>query len=150
MFSMRHPNRMRVVKRTANGRTKQEFRDECDLNILMKKYEKFGTLPPGRQHVPQFMDASDVPDFHSAMQMMVDAERSFMTLPATVRKRFGNDAASFVEFATDPSNIDQMREWGLAAPLEGAPEPVLVRVQADTPSVEAPASAGVSAAPKAP
>lgn len=128
MYSMVSPYRNAETLNAKRGRTKQEFRDECDLNALMKRYEKTGVAPAGRVGVPQYFDASEVPDFHSAMQIMVDAENEFMRLPASVRKQFGNDPTAFIEYATDPKNIDQMREWGLADPKKEPDAPVRVEV----------------------
>lgn len=105
------------------SRTRQEFAAECDVNALMKRYEKTGVLPMyGVERKAQYLDLSAVPDFLTAMQMLVDAEHAFMRLPAGVRREFENDATAFVDFAQRPENIGKMREWGLAPPAEVADE----------------------------
>ena len=38
----------------------------------------------------------------------------FLDLPAKVRDRFKNDPGQFLEFATDPSNVDELVKMGLA------------------------------------
>jgi len=96
---------------------RQEFADECDLNVLMSRYDKVGVWPlppPGGQ--PEYLDLADVPDFRQAMDLMVSADRAFMSLPASVRKTFDNDPRLFVDFASDSANLPKMREWGLAPP----------------------------------
>jgi hypothetical protein len=104
--------------------TRQEFKDECDINTLMSKYDAHviggpGNLPP---MVPQYFDFADMPqDLMSYMEFMQGADKAFMTLPAVVRKNFDNSAIDFVAFASDPANLDQMREWGLAPPKQAAP-----------------------------
>lgn len=109
--------------------TRQEFADECDVNLIMAKYEKFGVWPnTDRQAEPKYVDFSEMPDFHGCMNMLVEAEAAFMSLPATVRRDFGNDAAAFVEFAQKPENLDKMREYGLAPPPAPEPEPQRVSV----------------------
>lgn len=118
----------RVQVECANGRTKQEFKDECDLNVLMRKYEKTGVLPTGRMSAPRYVDAFDLPSYQESLQIMADAERAFMSLPARVRGEFDNDPEKFVAFAQDEKNVDKLREWGLAKPPEPAPEPVQVEV----------------------
>lgn len=128
MYSMVSPYRTPVTLDAKGGKTKSEFKEECDLNVLMARYKKTGILPAGRNAMPQYFDASEVPDFHQAMQLVIDAEVAFMRLPASVRKQFGNDPTAFLEYATDPKNVDQMRKWGLADEPERAPEPVEVRV----------------------
>lgn len=118
----------RVQIACAGGRTKQEFKDECDLNVLMKRYEKTGVLPNGRMSQPRYVDAFDLPSYQESLQIMADAERAFMSLPARVRAEFENDAEKFVAFAQDEANVEKLREWGLAKPAEPAPEPVEVKV----------------------
>lgn len=111
------------------SRTRQEFKDECNINVIMKKYEKTGVISHTSNRQPRYVDFGDgVPDFHTAMNMMVAAESAFMTLPAVVRKRFENDPAAFVEYASDEKNLDQLREWGLAAPAKPAEAPMKVEV----------------------
>lgn len=122
--------------------TRQEFADECDINVIMARYEKTGMLPVNAS-APRYMDLTVVPgDLQTAMNYMSDAQEAFMQLPAKIRREFDNDATAFVEFATDPNNLDQMRDWGLAAP---AAAPVLAAPT--TPSI--PASPAAAAAPAA-
>lgn len=105
-----------------------EFQDECDVNRLMARYEKVGQLPGSSPEVPRYLDLSDVPDFQSAMNLMIEADRAFMSLPARVRREFDHDPAKFVEYAGDPDNLSRMREWGLAPPEKAPDGPINVRV----------------------
>lgn len=98
------------------GMTRQEFRDECDINVLMATYERNGSISHFNRMQPQYLDVSDVPDLPQAIAVMQAAEAAFMTLPASVRREFDNNAVNFVEFAQQPSNLSKMREWGLAPP----------------------------------
>lgn len=98
-----------------DGVTRQEFRDECDINVLMATYERTGVMNSFNRLVPQYLDVSNVPDLPQAIALLDAAEAAFMTLPATVRREFDNSAVKFVEFAQDPANVSRMREWGLAA-----------------------------------
>lgn len=105
--------------------TRQEFSDECDINVIMAQYERTGVISHVSKREPLFLDMTGVPDFRTAMDMMVEAEKAFMSLPAKVRKDFDNDARNFVDFAVNPENLDKMREYGLAPPApEEPPEAV--------------------------
>ncbi|QCQ84712.1 internal scaffolding protein [Blackfly microvirus SF02] len=98
--------------------TRQEFADECDINVLMARYEKTGALPEAKGS-PVYMDFTEMPDTLMGTLSMLDAAQAeFMRLPAHIRKEFDNDPVMFVDFASDPNNIDQLREWGLAKPKE--------------------------------
>lgn len=104
-----------------DGMTRQEFADECDINVLMARYEKTGVLNHFNARQPQYLDVSEVPDLATSLLYLQEAETAFMRLPAAVRKEFDNDPVKFVDFASDPENLSRMREWGLAAP-EKAPD----------------------------
>lgn len=118
------------------SRTKSEFKDECNINSIMKRYAKTGVISHVSQRAPFFVDTTEMPDLMTAMNVMIAARQSFMSLSADVRKQFDNDPVKFVEFAEDPENIDQMREWGLAPPK--AVEPGPMRVEVINPPSEAP------------
>lgn len=102
--------------------TDQSMAEECDINAIMARYDVVGGfgLPPAVRE-PQYLDLTGVPSFHEANDLIIRATDAFMQLPASVRRRFGNDAGSFIAFAEDPKNLEQMREWGLAPPA-AAPE----------------------------
>lgn len=106
-----------------DGMTKQEFAEECDLNALMARYQRTGVLPQSDKR-PMYGDFSNLPDFMAAQEILLAATEAFNALPAVVRRQFDNDPAQFVAFAEDESNIDQLRVWGLAKPLDPPVEAV--------------------------
>ncbi|UDN67537.1 internal scaffolding protein [robinz microvirus RP_40] len=110
------------------SRTRQEFADECDINVLMAKFEATGVISHISQREPFYLDVSDgVLPLADALDVVRAAERAFMSLPAKARAEFDNDAVRFVEFAQDPANKDRMIEWGLAvAPVVPSPQKVEV------------------------
>lgn len=98
--------------------TQQHFRDECDINNIVKRYNATGLIRqiPGD---PIYADFTQLPkDYHDALGRVIEAQEAFMRLSSNVRAQFDNDPAAFVEFAVDPANLDQMREWRLAPPAE--------------------------------
>jgi phage internal scaffolding protein len=118
--------------------TRQEFAEECDINVLMAKFEKTGIFPGSlNPNEPRYLDVSDVPDLMQAHNVLQEATAAFMALPATVRRDFDNDPLNFVTFAENPDNLEKMREWKLAPP-EPAPEPPQ-RVEIVNPPEPAPA-----------
>lgn len=99
--------------------TRQEFKDESDINVLIEKFGVLGELPPIGP-LPVNADFTGVGDFHDAMNGIVAAERTFMSVPAKVRALFENNAGLFVDFCSDPNNGDELVRLGLA---EIRPEP---------------------------
>jgi len=97
---------------TRPSRTQQSFRDECDINNILRKFNVTGQLPIGSVQ-PEYGDFSGVTDYQSALNAVMAAQDSFLALPAKVRARFDNDPAFFIEFASDEANKDEMRALGL-------------------------------------
>lgn len=109
--------RNRVLKHfNKPSMTKQYFRDECDINKIVKKYCDVGSLHSQilQGHASgEYGDFSDIPDYRSALDQVRRAGESFQTLPAVVRARFSNDVAGFLDFCNDPNNREELRAMGL-------------------------------------
>nr|QJB20187.1 MAG: internal scaffolding protein [Microvirus sp.] len=119
---------------TGPSRTKQSMKAECDINGIMKRYERTGVITHLAQRQAYFADVSEVPDFAAALESVRKAEDMFMSLPAKIRKEFGNDAGAYVEFCSDPANRDRMVELGiLDKPEEVKPVEVVVTNPAPAP-----------------
>ncbi|AXH74345.1 MAG: internal scaffolding protein [Microviridae sp.] len=122
--------------------TRQEFAEECDINVIMKRFENTGQLPANTRE-PVYMDLTDMPtDLMSSLEMLRAAEKAFMTLPAVVRKEFDNSPEMFVAFASDRGNLEQLREWGLAPAAEVLDAPKEPVPAAPVPAPAAPATPG--------
>lgn len=109
------------------SRTKQEFKNDCDINQILKRFSRTGVVP-GTIKKPAFLDCTTIPNLQDALHLMKDAEHAFMKLPAVVRKHFDNNAIAFVDYALDPKNIDQLREWNIVPPKPEEPKPQRVEV----------------------
>lgn len=96
----------------------QQFRDECDINVILERFNATGQLPVVPLN-PEFGDFSGVYDYQSALNAVIAAEQSFDSLPARVRERFANDPAAFVDFCLDESNREEMRQLGLLLDAAG-------------------------------
>lgn len=131
-FAMYRPHGRVYAPAPVGGRVHQEFKNECDINVLMKRYQVTGVMPStGRP--PQYADVSSLPDLMTALNTVNAANEAFAALPALVRKRFSNDPAEFVQFAQDPSNSDELVKLGLATakPVVPASTPVIPPETAD-------------------
>ena len=105
--------------------TRQSSKDECDINRIMRKFEKTGILEHRNTFEGSYGDFTDTPqDYHEAIQQVMDAQDMFMSLPAKVRRQFGNDPAEYLDFVADPQNADRMVELGLATRPPAAPDVV--------------------------
>lgn len=101
--------------------TKQAFRDECNVNTIMQKYQKTGLLPHVNAHKGFYGDFTDVQDYQTSLNQVMAAQDMFSELPSSIRIQFDNDPAKFLHFVGDPENRDQMREMGLLREEVSAP-----------------------------
>lgn len=101
----------------------QYMRDECDINVMVERFSRTG-IPDAPPVVPGVVDFDEVFDFQSAMNVVVEAQRGFMELPAKLRARFSNDPAQFLAFVHDESNRDEAVLLGLI-PKPVVKEPVV-------------------------
>ena len=94
--------------------TKQSFKDECNINKIMAKFQKTGAIEHYAKHAPTYGDATPI-QLMDAQQIIINAQTMFDDLPATIRKKFDNDPAKFLEFVQDEANSEEMIELGLRA-----------------------------------
>lgn len=95
------------------SRTKQSFRDECDINNVMKKWEKTGLITSVNRISAQYIDLSDTPTYQEAQNVVLAADTMFNALPAQLRGRFRNNPAEFLSFMDDGRNTQEIADLGL-------------------------------------
>ncbi|WNK13315.1 MAG: internal scaffolding protein [Microvirus sp.] len=99
--------------------TKQEFKDECDINHIMAKFAKTGLIDHVNKYPGGYGDFTNQPtDYQSALNQVIQAEEMFLSLPSGIRTQFQNDPGQFLAFAEDPRNETKMRDLGLLPPLK--------------------------------
>lgn len=102
--------------------TQQNFQKECDINNIMRRFNKTGVLSHENPAKPGYGDFTGFDDYHSSMNKILEAQDSFMTVDATIRARFHNDPGEFLEFTTNPDNAEELIKLGLATRTEDAPQ----------------------------
>lgn len=90
----------------------QQFKEECDINTIVKRFGLTGEMP-ANLGMPVSGDFSGVVDFHSAMNLVVQATEAFESLPADLRKQFHHDPGELIAFLEDPGNREQAEKLGL-------------------------------------
>jgi len=106
----------KVTLKCGPGKTKQSEKDSCDINRIIKTFQRTGRLPDGVTRNAVFADVSGAPDFMEAMEIVQRGQFQFELLPATVRKKFDNDPACFLAAFNDPANDAYFREMGFLTP----------------------------------
>jgi phage internal scaffolding protein len=107
------------------SRVRQQFKKDCDMNSIMSKFKATGLITHTSQRSPQYGDFSNIPDYAGSLEIVLAAQAAFNALPSKVRARFKNDPATFVEFASDAANGEELIKLGLAqAKVVAVPETV--------------------------
>jgi len=92
--------------------TKQEFKEECDINTIMNQYMATGQLPSINENYPQYLDVTGI-EFQESMEFIAGAQSMFHELPSAIRNRFQNDPAQFLDFCSQEKNRPELAEMGL-------------------------------------
>lgn len=98
----------------------QSQKAEADINTIVRNFGVTGRVPTSVR-LPEYGDFSGVSDYRSAIEAVRAAEEAFLQVPSKIRAEFNHDPGAFASFCLDPSNLPQLREWGLA-PTSAAPE----------------------------
>lgn len=102
--------------------TKQQFKDESDINLILKKFEKTGLIGYLNENPVSYADVSELGSYQDALSIVMAAQELFNNLPSAVRDRFANDPSKFVEFAENPANGQAMIDMGLATLVQSEPK----------------------------
>lgn len=110
----------------------QQFKDECDINNILRQFNITGELP-NHPISPKYGDFSGISDYKTALDRVIAADEEFMNLPATLRARFDNEPANLIEFLNDENNRAEAEKLGLTEPKQDFNAPA---VEESTPTPE--------------
>lgn len=107
-------------------KAQQQFAEDSDINVLAERYNLTGEIPQNVR-VPLPDEFIETVDYQQAQNVLVEADRAFMQMPANVRKEFDNDPGKFLAFVHDDNNRKRAEELGIVnlppAPPAPAPAP---------------------------
>lgn len=107
------------------SRTKQSHKLECDINHIIKKYDKHKVLTHVNTAIAMYGDFTETHEYQDAQNLISVSDSNFSQIPAPIRRRFGDNAGEFLEFATNPENLDEMVKLGLA--VKPSPEKEIIQ-----------------------
>ncbi len=99
----------RKIKYTRHGRTKQSFKDACDINKLLEKAAKQGGLSHIEKHGAKYADYAAI-DWENLPLQLARGQQVFNELPAELKREFDQNPADFYEYVTDPQNAGRLEE----------------------------------------
>ena len=96
---------------------KQEFRESCDINNIVRRYGSRGQFDHIETRSPMYGDFTASVDLGDAYRTIESAEEEFYSLPASVRKAADNDPVKFLQMLHDEAKVQELVDAGL--PVEG-------------------------------
>ncbi len=78
----------------------------------MAKYQKTGAIAHVNKHAGEYGFATS-DDFSTAMRTVTIAQEMFDGLPSSIRNRFANNPAQFLDFVQDADNKKEGQKLGL-------------------------------------
>ena len=141
MFKTQYnPNVDVGIEIQGESKTLQEFKNDCDINVIMEKI-KCGIDPTpasvmrgALKRQPLYGDFTMFGDFSAMQNKILQAEEMFASLPAQIRAKFGDNPASLIEFVNNPKNREECERLGLFVPKKQESEiikPVAGSAQVD-------------------
>lgn len=145
------PTRTRVRTYAPSGGescTQQHMKEDCDINIIIKRHAETGNISHLNPMSPLYMDCTGVSDLQGAIHLVEEAENNFSTLPSAVRKACQNDPVQFIEMLYTEEGTQELGEAGLeyhaADPppepgmdqIKPAPKPKTIPAQTIVPGTE--------------
>lgn len=129
VYTYRNPPPGPGIDCPAETLTQQHFQQECDINTILARHGVLEQLPGAF-----YCSFDSSRDLRESLELLREAEESFLSLPASVRDKFANDPANLLDFVSDPSNHSRFAEFGLAEVSAGGRNsaPLDVTVPTDT------------------
>lgn len=80
--------------------TETSHKAECDINNIMARYVRTGTLDHINQYEGQYLDCP-TDDYFAAETKVAAARSMFEELPSRMRRHFHDDPATFLQFCNE-------------------------------------------------
>jgi hypothetical protein len=111
---LRPVSKFATINDGSGCKTQKSKAKDCDINRIVAKYRKTGILgDPAHTRKPFFADVVLKGNYHAMQNMLTAADRAFMSLPAALRARFGNNPAAAYDFISKAENTKAAVEMGL-------------------------------------
>lgn len=109
-------------------RTKQEMKDETDLNIVLARYgytpdKALSTTRFDLKRIQEVTNFVGMPTFREIVDNVHNAKEAFNALPAKIRQHFHNNPAALWAAANDPDRADELVKLGIFKRDEEAKPP---------------------------
>ena len=85
------------------GEAEQSHERACNINNIVKRFQKTGTLEHQSKHEARYDDVTGA-DFTTMMNIVANANSMFEELPSSIRDKFNHNPAEFFDYVQNPQN----------------------------------------------
>lgn len=148
-FKNRFSKSEKVLSPKGVEKAQQQFKNDCDINSIMARFQKTGALDHVSRYQPQYGIASPN-DYHKSMNIITRAQQMFDDLPSSLRNRFNGSPEELLEFVQNPENAKEADELGLALSDKAAKEAAVLAEKAAADAAAKVADTGAGSPGEAP
>ena len=107
----------------SENKAKQSFKDQCDINKIIKKYTEAGELPRTHGREPVYRDHQNA-NFTEVQMNIAGAKTLYAELHPSIQEKF-ESPEDFINGLTDPDRIPEMINKGIVREIlpQGSPKP---------------------------
>lgn len=100
------------IENKEESKTFQECKDDCDINLLYKKYLSKGFEPPNVVQLEQrYADISNAKSYEDLLNVQEDVKILFDSLPSQIREGCNYDVDTFLEVIGSPTDNKEVKEF---------------------------------------
>ena len=100
------PRKATRTKPNGKSRTRQSHAADCDINNIMAKFQKTGSIDHVAKHGPQYGEVTAI-TYHEAQNLVIEAQDMFNDLPSSARAKFENDPRNFMDFVQNDTGASR-------------------------------------------
>lgn len=109
-----------ITLNPGDSMTEQSFRDECDVNKILKSFGAVKASPAYQEKMASAeFGYAPSESYHEALEIGRQSAEIFSELPSALRKRFNNNPGELLAFVENDENYDE------AVELQLVPAPVI-------------------------
>lgn len=110
--------RIRTLNTDPTKRAQQHFKDQVNINNIIRRYKKTGQLPILNDRKGMYMDVTSAQGYFESLTKVAQANQAFEALPSHLRLRFNNDPGALLDFIHNPNNFEEGVKLGIFDPKQ--------------------------------
>lgn len=112
------------TENTEPSKTQQQFKDDTDVNVIMRRFLGGKSIPPITSKTGVYGDFTQLQSYQQSLNTVLQAQEEFSKLPSEVRRRFSNNPKDLINFLSDKKNDEEAYKLGLRVKPQVKADPI--------------------------